>query len=138
MKEGLLKTYPDKKKISSMLRMSKKTMEMIRTIDFKKFPSNVLKEYYDVMRELISVIMLIDGYKTYGEGAHKKAVEYLGDNYGNFSSQEIMLIDELRVKRNKISYDGFFVREEYVASRKAKMDAVIDKLVGVIEARTRK
>ena len=39
--------------------------------------SNITKEYYDLIRELISVVLLLDGYKTYGEGAHKKLIEYL-------------------------------------------------------------
>jgi hypothetical protein len=83
------------------------TIEMIKLIDTNKFSSNVTKEYYDVIRELISVILLLDGYKTYGEGAHKKLVEYLQHNYKEFKEYEISLIDDLRIIRNKIAYDGF-------------------------------
>jgi hypothetical protein len=43
--------------------------------DSKKFTSHVVKEYYEVIRELITVILLLDGYKTHEEGAHKKLVE---------------------------------------------------------------
>lgn len=47
---------------------------MIEVIDITKFSSIVTKEYYDVIRELMSVILLLDGYKTYGERAHKKLI----------------------------------------------------------------
>lgn len=77
MEEGIIKTTPDREKAKSILKMVETTLEMISAIDARKYPSNVLKEYYEVIRELITVILLLDGYKTQGEGAHKKLIEYL-------------------------------------------------------------
>jgi len=57
--------------------MAETTLEMIDSLDPERFPSNVLKEYYGVIRELIQVILLLDGYKTVGEGAHKRLIDYL-------------------------------------------------------------
>jgi hypothetical protein len=42
-----------------------------------------------VIRELISVVLLLGGYKTYGEGAHRKTIEYLSKHYKEFTEQEI-------------------------------------------------
>ncbi len=81
MEEGLIKITPNKEKAQSILKMVDTTLEMIKVIDIKKFSSNVTKEYYDVIRELLSVILLLDGYKTHGEGAHKKLIEYIQINY---------------------------------------------------------
>ncbi|MBS3176882.1 hypothetical protein J4457_06630 [Candidatus Woesearchaeota archaeon] len=47
-------------------------------------------------------------------GAHKRQIEYLESHYKNFTKAEILFIDELRVVRNKVSYDGFFVKGEYL------------------------
>lgn len=47
--------------------MVETTLEMIDTIDSKKFTSLVVKEYYEAIRELITVILLLDGYKTHGK-----------------------------------------------------------------------
>ena len=77
MEEGLIKVTPDKEKAKSILKMVDTTIEMIKLIDITKFSSNITKEYYDAIRELISVVLLLDGYETYGEGAHKKLIEYL-------------------------------------------------------------
>lgn len=74
MIEGLIKVTPDKEKAQSILKMVDSTIEMIEVIDITKFSSIVTKEYYDVIRELMSVILLLDGYKTYGERAHKKLI----------------------------------------------------------------
>ncbi|VVB88656.1 Uncharacterised protein [uncultured archaeon] len=78
MGEGFIKTFPDREKVKSILKMVESTLEMIDTIESKKYPSHVLKEYYEVVRELITIVLLLDGYKTQGEGAHKKLIEYIG------------------------------------------------------------
>ncbi|MBU4373739.1 MAG: hypothetical protein KJ714_04715 [Euryarchaeota archaeon] len=128
MEEGIIKTAPDREKAKSILKMVETTLEMINTIDSKRFPSHVVKEYYEVLRELITVILLLDGYKAYGEGAHKKLIEYMEKNYGDFKGHEISLIDDLRVIRNKIAYDGFFVTDDYPERKRKDILALIDKL----------
>ncbi|MGB8216576.1 MAG: hypothetical protein WCE94_04665 [Candidatus Methanoperedens sp.] len=132
MEEGIIKTMPDREKAKSILKMVETTMEMISAIDSKKYPSNVLKEYYEVIRELITVILLLDGYKTQGEGAHKKLIEYLEKNYPEFKRYEISLIDDLRLTRNRIAYNGFFVTDEYLERKMKEILAIIDKLRVII------
>lgn len=128
MEDGIIKTAPDREKAKSILKMVETTLEMIDTIDSKKFSSHVVKEYYEVVRELISVILLLDGYKTHGEGAHKKLIEYMQKNYGEFKGHEISLIDDLRIVRNKIAYNGFFVTDDYLERKKKDILMIIDKL----------
>ena len=133
MEEDLIKITPNKEKAKSILKMVDTTIEMIKVIDITKFSSNVTKEYYEVIRELLSVILLLDGYKTYGEGAHKKLVEYLKSNYKEFSEYEIYLIDDLRITRNKIAYDGFFVDKDYIGRKIKDIKKIIDKLRAIID-----
>ncbi|MEK0369428.1 MAG: hypothetical protein QQN62_07500 [Nitrosopumilus sp.] len=133
MEEGLIRITPNKEKAKSILKMVDTTIEMIKVIDVTKFSSNVTKEYYDVIRELMTVILLLDGYKTYGEGAHKKLVEYLQSNCKEFNEYEISLIDDLRITRNKIAYDGFFVEEDYIQRKTKDIQKIITKLKDMIE-----
>jgi len=122
--EGIIKTAPDREKAKSILKMVETTLEMIDTIDSSRFSSHVVKEYYEVIRELITVILLLDGYKTQGEGAHKKLIEYIGNNYAEFKVHDIMLIDDLRIIRNKISYNGFFITDDYLERKKEDILAI--------------
>ncbi len=133
MEEGLIKVTPNKEKARSILKMVDSTIEMVKGIDVAKFSSNVTKEYYDVIRELMSVVLLLDGYKTYGEGAHKKLVEYIQSNYKEFNEYEISLIDDLRITRNRIAYDGFFVDKDYIRRKIKDIQEVIEKLEGISE-----
>lgn len=133
MEEGLIKITPDKEKAKSILKMADITLEMIKVIDVKKFSSNLTKEYYDVIRELISAVLLLDGYKTYGEGAHKKLIDYIQSKHKEFSEYEILLIDDLRITRNKIAYDGFFVENEYIERKVKDIQKIIMKLREIID-----
>jgi hypothetical protein len=108
--------------------MVETTLEMISSIDKKRFPSHIIKEYYETIRELMSVIMLMDGYKTYGEGAHKETIAYTKEHYTIFEEREIVCIEELRSIRNKIAYDGFFITEEYLVQKEAIIVSIINKL----------
>ncbi len=142
MDEDLIRITPNKERAQSILKMVETTLEMVNNIDKDKFPSNVAKEYYEVIRELISIILLLDGYKAVGEGAHKKQIEYLEANYKEFVKAEIILIDDLRITRNKIAYliddlritrnkivyDGFFVKESYVDRKITDILKMIGKL----------
>jgi len=133
MEEGLIKVTPNKEKAHSILKMVDTTIEMINFLDITKFSSNVTKEYYDVIRELISVVLLLDGYKTHGEGAHKKLIDYLQSNYKEINEYEISLIDDLRITRNKIAYDGFFVDKDYIERKKEDIEKIIKKLKNIIK-----
>ncbi len=133
MDEELVRITPDKEKAKSIIKMVETTLSMIETIDFNKFSSNVTKEYYEVLRELITTILLLDGYKTYGEGAHKKLIEYLRVNYRAFTEDELIFLDDLRIVRNKIAYDGFFVTADYIDQREERIRKIIEKLKKIVK-----
>lgn len=133
MEEDLIRITPNKEKASSILKMVETTLELIKQINRTTFPSNVTKEYYDVIRELTSIILLLDGYKAIGEGAHKRQIEYLESNYKEFNQSEIAIINDLRIKRNKIAYDGFFITKEYIENKLIDINKIIRKLKEIIK-----
>jgi len=128
----LIKVTPNKEKAKSILKMVNTSLEMIEEINMEKFPSNVAKEYYDVIRELISIVLLLDGLKAVGGGAHMQQIEYLAENYREFDRAETELIDDLRAIRNKIAYDGFFVKGDYIKRKSLDISRVIGKLKGIV------
>ena len=128
----LIKPTPDQNKISSLLKMVDVTLEMIQTLDSQKFASLIVKDYYEVIRELTTVLLLQEGYKTVGEGSHKELLDYLIKEHTVFSLQETHLIKELRVIRNKIAYDGFFVKADFLELNKTRIIGIIKKLREII------
>ncbi len=125
----LVKITPNIEKAKSILAMVDKTREMINTIDFEKFSSNVTKEYYEIVRELMAVVLLLDGFKAYGEGAHVMQIDYCKSL---LEEDDIILIESLRKLRNRIAYDGFFVDKDYIIRKKDKIELIINKLNKII------
>ncbi len=119
-------------RVASILKMAEITIERIKSTD-NKFVTLITKDYYEVIRELISAILILDGYKAEGSNAHKTQIEYLSVKYSNeFKKHEIVIMDDLRIKRNKIAYEGFFVPEDYITQRIKEIQAIIDKLKDII------
>ena len=135
MENELIRITPDKEMAKAISRMVETTLAMIESIDMDKFPSNITREYYEAIRELLSAILLLDGYKTYGEGAHKRQIEYIAANYKELNGHEIFLIDELRITRNKIAYDGFFVENNYIKRKIKDIKAITGKLRKIIKSK---
>ncbi len=128
----LIKSTPNTEKAKSILKMVEQTLLMLAEINAEKYASNVIKEYYEILRELITTIALLDGYKTQGEGAHKELIDYLAEHYPRMERNEINLLEELRTLRNKIAYDGFFISSEYVERNKNNINLIIRKLKIII------
>ncbi|MBW3019643.1 hypothetical protein KY329_05695 [Candidatus Woesearchaeota archaeon] len=120
----LIKITPNKEKAKSILKMVDTTLSMISTINLK-YSSNIIKEYYEVIRELITTILLLDGYKTYGDGAHKTAIDYIAKY---LTTEEILFIHHLRILRNRIAYEGFFVTEDFLKRKKKFICKIVNKL----------
>ena len=131
--DGLIRITPDIEKAKSILKMAEETNLLIQTIDSGRFPSHVVKEYYDIMRETASAILLLDGLKTKGDGAHKKLIEYVKANYSSLTEYDTELFDALRVIRNKITYDGFFIRPDYLNRNRAAIESLAGKLKEILD-----
>lgn len=128
----LIKVHPDKEKVKSIMNMVEITLERINATDKERFSSNITKDYYDVIRELISVVLLLDGCKAYGDYANREMIDYLEKNKKEFKKQELLFINDLRMKRNKITYDGFFVKPDFLKRNIEKVNNIITKLKQVI------
>ena len=133
MSRNLIKVTPDPERARSILSSTEITLKFINKIDASEFPSNVTKEYYDVIRELMSAVLALDGYKTFGEGAHVALIAYITSNYKEFSGEELLLIEDLRYNRNRIVYDGFSVDRDYVEDNLKLIEGIITKLKVIVK-----
>lgn len=116
---------PDKEKAKSILRMILLINERIKIQNKTKMAALVISDYYEIMKELITAILLVDGYKTL---SHKELIEYIDKNYQEFSSHEIFIMDSLRVLRNRVVYEGFFVDSSYLNRNESNFKKIIKKL----------
>ena len=79
-------------------------------------------------------MLLLDGLKTSGENAHKEVIDNLL-NYKEFNDKDVILLNDLRVKRNKSSYEGKKIENGYLEAREKFFAEIIDKMKFLINKR---
>ncbi len=130
----IIKTTSDKEKVISILNLSKEREDFVCSIDYEKFSTNAVESYYEIIKEIASALILLDGLKAIGEYAHKDLINYL-INYKEFSEKEIIFINDLRIKRNNSSYDGKKIEPIYLKNNKKNILEIIKRLKGAIKKR---
>ena len=126
----IIKVFPDKEKVNSILNLIKDRENFVSSIDPEKFATIVAENYYEIIKELATALLLINGFKAAGENAHKDLIDSLL-KYG-FGEEEVMLMNDLRIKRNKSSYEGRQINKIYLQTKKNKFLYLIKKLKDAI------
>ncbi|MEK6844281.1 MAG: hypothetical protein AABX83_02540 [Nanoarchaeota archaeon] len=128
----ILKITPDKEKAKSILKLIKEREDFVKTIDNEKFSTNTVENYYEIIKELASALILLDGFKSTGENAHKDLIDYL-INYKEFKERDIVFINDLRIKRNNSLYDGKKIDIVYLRNNKNRILEIIERLKKTIK-----
>lgn len=123
----IIKVVSDKEKVKSILKLIKEREEFVSTIDSEKFSTNVVENYYEIVKELTSALLLLDGLKSVGEYAHKDLIDSLL-NYKQFSESDVLFLSDLRIKRNNNAYEGKKIDPVYLINNKSRILRLIKKL----------
>jgi len=132
----IIKITPDLERAKSILNTAENTekyiKEIIKKIGIGENQNVLVREYYEIIRELASAVLLSKGFKAVGENAHKETIEHLS-NFRELSSQDIFEMQELRIRRNKSSYEGEPVKSPYFENKREKFDNIISKLKNILK-----
>ena len=132
LKDEIRKVSKDKEMARSISKMADTRRDALKLLEDKaEFASISVEYYYEIIKELMTGIMAIEGYKTL---SHEALIAYLSHNHKEFSQAEITLIDELRKLRNKIVYQGFFIEPAFVDRNKNKVNDIIERLLRLIKS----
>jgi len=128
----IIKITPDMEKVKSIIRMVENREKFLKRINVKEFPGIFAENLYEIIKELATALLLADGLKSIGENSHKDLIDYLS-NYKDFEKEEVLLMNDLRIKRNKRLYEGRNINFDYFLSKKEKFDKVIKKLKEILK-----
>ncbi len=123
----IIKTSPDPQKANSLSKMAELTLERLQTTDITKYPSNSLTDYYDIIHKLLEAIGAKQGVKTVGEGAHQELIDHIARST-KLPEQTRLFLQQLRDHRNRISYEGFFINENFITQNQQKIEDIILQL----------
>ena len=127
-----IKITPNKERAKSILRMASLLEKRIKSQDKETMAALIIADYYEIVKELITAILYIDGYKILG---HRELINYLKLNYDEFNGYEISILNDLRVLRNRVSYEGFSVDSSYLKRNEFRFKLIIRKLKKIIKSK---
>jgi len=125
----LIKISPNKERVKSILKMVSLIEERIRTENKEKMAALIVVDYYEMIKELATAALLADGYKTL---SHKDLIDYIKEKYSEFDAYETSFLNDLRILRNRISYEGLFIEPSFLFRNEPTFKEIIQKLRGLI------
>ena len=122
---NLIKITPNTEQAKNILMMVSLLESRIKLQDPKTMSSLILADYYEIIKEIITALLLVDGYKTV---SHKDLIEYISLYYKTvFLSHELIILNDLRILRNRIVYEGYHTPPHYLDRNEALFKQIISK-----------
>src|SRR3989344_350121 len=129
-KEFIRKVDVDKEKIKSMIKMANIEQGLIAEVKLdSNSASKLVKDYYEIIKELLIALMLSCGLKS---DNHECLISFFHTKYPNYEF-EANAMHDLKNVRNRVSYDGYFVDEDYIKKNKLEFNHIIDLLKKLID-----
>lgn len=126
MNEEIFKITKNPLRAESLITMAKERFEDIKK-ESKTY--KIIEESYEIIKELITSLMYLNGFKTL---SHKMLIIYLEKNYKEINKSEIILINELRKLRNNILYYGQKVEKSFLINNEQEIKQIIKKLIKIL------
>jgi len=120
----------DLQKATSLKKAAERSLERLNLTNKEKFPEDTLTDYYDIIHKLLEAITLSEGIKFKGEDAHQELIDYVINT--NKSGEKIRIfLQQMRDFRNRISYEGLTINENYVKTNSNLINEIISKLLEI-------
>lgn len=126
--EEIFKISEDKERAKDLFEMAKERLELLKLLPKDK-AYKVVEEYYEIIKELLTAIMYLDGYKTL---SHIKLIEYFSLHYKELDEKEIKLIDTIRKFRIGIVYYGRKVSRDFLVNNEKDIRIIIKILLRMV------
>jgi len=123
---------PDIAKARSLKEASLTTFKRLEETDLEKYPSNTLKDYYDIIKGLMESLLYLEGIKMKGEGAHYETIEYVCKEH-NLGEASRVFLQDMREYRNRMFYEGFNIQASYIRLNAKKINDIIKSLLNLID-----
>tara|TARA_Y100000310_G_scaffold336419_1_gene420920 strand:+ start:3250 stop:3642 length:393 start_codon:yes stop_codon:yes gene_type:complete len=128
----LINVKPDKEKAKYLLEIAELIQERLNLVDKEKFASITLTDYYDIIHQLMEAITCLEGIKFKGESAHYQLIRYICER---FNLPHNPFLQELRIYRNKVCYDGLQINKKNIKFNKEKVEKIISFLKEIIKSK---
>jgi hypothetical protein len=133
LKGKMRKRKPNPEEARALFKMAERRQRFIDSVkDRREFASLLAEDYFEIIKELVTALMSLDGYKCY---SHECLVAFLTEFHKVMSRPERELIDQLRKIRSDINYRGLVLEYDYIERNEEAVLDIIRKLKGMIKGR---
>ena len=127
-----IKISPDKEKAKSILKMVENREKIFQILKKEEFSTILAENYYEILKELMVAFLLTKGIKTIGKNSHKELIEIFS-KYNYLEIQELKIIDDLRIRRNKSYYEGKFFDKSFLKNKENNLKKIIKKIKVILK-----
>ncbi|PIN79445.1 hypothetical protein COV16_04135 [Candidatus Woesearchaeota archaeon CG10_big_fil_rev_8_21_14_0_10_34_8] len=125
LKEHVKNVEPDHDKIKSIQKMCRIRLRVTKDIELDEETASIIAtDYYEIIKELLTALLLKHGLKS---NNHECLISFFKENYTKYE-YETQTMHSLKNVRNRVSYDGIFVKKEYIDSNKLEFEHCIELL----------
>jgi len=113
---------PDQNKIKSIIKVaSAREKALVQIKKDEETASIIVEGYYEIVKELLVALLLKNSLKS---DNHECSVSYFKDKYPEYE-YEANTIHQLKDIRNRINYDGLFVKPSYLEQNELEFKHII-------------
>lgn len=129
----IIKITHDKERAKSILQIVETRKRFLKDLkNIKTYSTIIAENYYEIIKELCVAIGLAEGYKAIGDKAHKEIIDFV-KKYKRLDESEIEIMQDIRIRRNKSSYEGKPIEEIYLENIKTDLIVIIEKLEVILK-----
>jgi len=127
----LRRVEPDEDKIASLQKVSRARIKATKQIAKDAETASIIAQgYYKAMKELLTALLLKGGWKS---DNHECLILYFARRYPEYGYESSVMC-ELKNIRNRITYDGVFVRPSYLETHQFEFESILKILETLIAA----
>jgi uncharacterized protein (UPF0332 family) len=115
----------------ALYKLAKRRLESVKKRRKDEFSQLLIESYYEVIKELISALLSIHGYKSYG---HECLISFMKEFYPTtLDDFQIHFLDSMRKLRSDIQYRGRDVADDYLKRNSSTIEKIIENLLDLVE-----
>lgn len=118
---------PDPQKAKAIWKMALERKSILPKLKATTFPTIITETYYEIIKELLTAILLVKGKKAIGENFHKDTIEEI-QKTKILDESETETINNLRIKRNNSYYQGKQIEKIFLNNNEKDINQIISKL----------
>ncbi len=110
----------------SLVELAKRRLESVEKRKDYEYPQLLIEDYYETIKELVSALIAIHGYKSY---SHECLISFIRQFHPNtLASSQLRFLDDLRKLRSDILYRGREIAEDYLNRNSSEIERILELL----------